>query len=295
MGPGRAPLTPRLAALLALCLPLAARAQAPPRVEVEAVPELSAAAPGGAFRVAVRLRIPDGCHLAWVNPGETGLPTTLAWRTPGGVTVGETEWPYPERDEAAGLVNHVYRGAVVVVTTFQVTPSFHAGAVTLRADLTWGLCGATCIRQTGGAELSLPVREGAADTTAAWRALAPSLAALPIADSRLAVQAAVRGDSVRLTIAGPPLARPGAATVTFFPLAGGTAVVAPVRRAGRGLVVTLPRSAAQARTGALAGVLVADRPWLTGSSRRALRVEASVPPGVPGTPGRSLMPGALRP
>jgi thiol:disulfide interchange protein DsbD len=265
-----------LAVALALCLTAAARAQEPAAVQVAAIPETASLAPGGSVRVAVRLRIPDGCHISWTNPGETGLPTTIAWQTPPGVRAEETRWPYPERDETAGFVNHVYRGEAVLVTRFAVDTAFRGGAATLRAELSWGLCGATCVMQRGAVALSLPVRQGPAEPTGAWRALAPSLEGLPAGDSGFAVRAVAAGDSVRLTIAGPLLDPRLAGTATFFPQASGNAVVVAIRRSGRGIAVSLPARVLPARQGRLAGVLVAGSPWRVGSRQRSLTIGALV-------------------
>jgi len=276
VGSGRASLRRSLAAALALGVTGAARAQAPPAVQAAAIPEFASVAPGGAFRVAVRLRIPVGCHISWVNPGQSGLPTTIAWQMPTGVSADETLWPYPERDETAGFVSHVYRGVAVVVTRFLVDSAFRGGAVALRADLSWGLCGATCVPQRETVAVTLPVRPRPVGPTAEWRALTPSLEALPAASTSLVVRAVALGDSIRLTIAGSPLDAPTSGTVTFFPQPSGVAVVVAVRRWGCGVAVTLPARAFRSRPSRLAGVLVADGPWLVGSRRRALAIDAVV-------------------
>jgi thiol:disulfide interchange protein DsbD len=266
-----------LAAALALGAAGTAHAQGYPKVQLEAVPEFAFAAPGRALRVAVRLRVPVGFHISWVNPGQSGLPTTIVWRTSAGVRADATEWPYPERDETAGLVSHVYRGAVAVVTRFQVDSSA-GGVAALRAVLSWGMCGKTCIPQRDSVTVSLPVQPGAGEATAAWRALAPSLETLPLEAAGLAIRAEAWGENVRVTIAGPSLRpRPGG-RVTFFPRSGGVAVVAPLRRAAGGLAVTLP-TRASGLAGTLGGLLVADGGWLVGSSRRALTLDVPIEGG----------------
>ena len=261
---------------LALWAARAAGVHAQARVQLAIIPEFSSIAPGIAIRVAVRLRIPDGCHISWINPGQSGLPTTIAWRASVGVRAGDPQWPYPERDETADLVSHVYRGVVVVVTPFIVDSSVSGSAAKLRATLSWGLCGATCTPQQDTVEVSLPIQRSAGESTAAWQAIAPSLGALPVTDSSLTVLAVARGDSVRLTIAGLPLSPLTGGTATFFPRSSGVAVVVAVRRANRGVMVTLPVRARRARPSRVEGVLVADRPWLVGSHQRALAIEADI-------------------
>jgi DsbC/DsbD-like thiol-disulfide interchange protein len=265
----------RLVAALALGLAPGAGAQAP-EVQVAAVPEFAAVAPGGSFRVAVQLGIPDGWHIAWTNPGQSGLPTTLAWRTPDDISVGETEWPYPRRDESDGLVSHIYRGTVVVVTTFHVGPASRAGTATLRGEVSWGLCARFCVPQKRAVEVSFPVRNGHPKASAAWRRLRADLEELPVQGAGLTLRGVVSGDSVRLTIAGRTLGPWRSAAITFFPRESGAAVVVPARVAAGVVAVTLPNRVLRTGSRRLAGVLVADRPWMVTSPRRALVVETVV-------------------
>jgi len=265
-----------LAAALALGLTGAAPAPAPPTVQVSAIPEFGSVQPGGSFRVALRLRIPDGYHISWVNPGRTGLPTTVAWRTPPGIGVGATEWPYPERDVSEGMVNHVYRGDAVVVTRFRADTTVRRRAV-LRAELSWGLCGTGCRLQRDTVEIALPVRDRAPEAGSAWRAIGPSLEQLPLTHTDLTVRALARPEGVRLTVEGPQLG-PAAGTATYFPRSGGLAVVVPLRREGGTIALTLPGGMSDGDPRRLEGLLVADSPWLVGSLRRALAVEAAVQP-----------------
>lgn len=267
---------------LALCLTAAAGGEPPPRVQVTAVPELTAVTPGAGFRVAVRLRIPDGYHICWTNPGQIGLPTTLDWRTPAGVTVEGTRWPYPERDTSAGPVSHVLRGEVVVVTRFRVDPSLRPGPTTgLRAVLTWGLCGDRCIPQQDTVALPLTVGGALPEVTPAWRGLARGLDRLPAQDSTLRMKAALHGDGVRFTLTGAGLAGAPPSTATFFPRPSGAAAVAAVQPVAGGVALTLPAGILISPVGPLEGVLVADRPWLAHSTRRALAVRATVPIPLP--------------
>ena len=51
-------------------------------VEAELVSERSALVPGEPLTVALRLAMDRGWHTYWQNPGDSGLPTTLAWKVP---------------------------------------------------------------------------------------------------------------------------------------------------------------------------------------------------------------------
>jgi thiol:disulfide interchange protein DsbD len=264
-----------LVTALVLCVAPEALAQAP-EVQIAVVPEFATVAPGGSFRVAVRLRIPDGWHIAWINPGQSGLPSRLTWHMPAGVSAGETEWPFPERDVSDGLVSHIYRGVTVVVTTFHAAAASRVGTAVLRGDLSWGLCAAVCVPQTRAVEVSLPIRSSHPEMSREWRELQADLEALPVQGPAVTLRGVARGESVDLTIAGLTLGPLRGATATFFPSESGAAVVVPIRVAAGVVLVTLPSGVLGNASRRLAGVLVADRPWMVSSRRRALAIEIAV-------------------
>ena len=56
-------------------------------VLAELVPERTALVPGKPATVALRLKMADGWHTYWRNPGDSGLPTTHTWQLPDGETL----------------------------------------------------------------------------------------------------------------------------------------------------------------------------------------------------------------
>jgi thiol:disulfide interchange protein DsbD len=271
-----------LACACALAAAQAVRAQAP-EVQVSAVTELAAVPAGGTFRVAVRLDVPEGWGVDWINPGTTGLPLTLAWRAPAGFSAGATQWPFPERVEAAGDVTHVLRGAVYVVTPFQVAGNTKPGSAELRAELTWLLCSTSCIRQQRTVSVPVRVVAGAAGRTpaaasAAWGQVEAAAGSFPAMGEGVTLRAVPAVDSVRLEIAGLRGAPPAGSLVTFFPaVAGRAAVVVPLRRAAEGVAVVLPEGfVAGAPPGRLTGVLVGVLVRGAAVTSRALAVDVPV-------------------
>src|SRR6476620_427507 len=53
--------------------------------------------PGHAFRVGIRLQMAPGWHTYWKYPGDSGLPTKIAWTLPAGYTAAALQWPAPQR------------------------------------------------------------------------------------------------------------------------------------------------------------------------------------------------------
>jgi len=260
----------------AAALAATARAQAPV-MDVGAIPEYDAVQPGGTFRVAIRLQVPEGWHIYWTNPGTSGLPTTLAWRVPAGVTAGATEWPYPETDDADGDVTNVYRGTVVAFSSFTAGRDA-SGRLTLSADLVWGLCRVQCVRQERTVTVTLAVSTRAPQRSADWAAAEAASRFLPMRERGATFTATARGDSVRLVLAGLKAGPAPGSWVTYFPLEPGLpSLVAQVRGAEGGTLIVLPRAVVGDSTAVrLTGVLVAAHAAGAPPPVRAIAVDAPV-------------------
>ena len=263
------------AGTLAAALAAPAGAQVP-ALDVAAIPEYESVQPGSAFRVAIRLQVPEGWHIYWVNPGGAGLPTTLAWHVPAGVAAGATEWPYPETDDAGGEVTNIYRGSVVAFSSFSGA-SDASGRLTLTADLVWGLCKVQCVRQTRTVSVTVPVSSRASRRSAAWASAEAAAHLLPMRERGATFTATARGDSVRLVLAGLKAGPAPGSWVTYFPLEPGLpSVVAQVRPVSGGTAIALPKAAAGDSAARLAGVLVPSHASGSPPPVRAIAVDVPV-------------------
>lgn len=66
--------------------------------QVELWTDASAVRPGSVMTAAIRIRLADGWHIYWRNPGdEVGLKTRVEWALPPGITAGPIQWPAPEK------------------------------------------------------------------------------------------------------------------------------------------------------------------------------------------------------
>jgi thiol:disulfide interchange protein DsbD len=110
-------------------------------VEAELVAAKSAIVLRRAITIALRLGIEKGWHTYWRNPGDSGLPTTLAWTLPAGVEAGAIEWPAPRALPAGPLVNYGYENEVLHLVELKPARTLaHGGIVTLNARADWLVC-----------------------------------------------------------------------------------------------------------------------------------------------------------
>ncbi len=66
---------------------------------------------GDTMLAGVELHMPPGWHTYWKNSGASGLPTSIKWDLPAGVTAGDIQWPVPEKLPDADLTTYIYTGA----------------------------------------------------------------------------------------------------------------------------------------------------------------------------------------
>jgi thiol:disulfide interchange protein/DsbC/DsbD-like thiol-disulfide interchange protein len=204
-------------ALAAVASALAAAPVKTEHVEAELVSERTALVPGKPVTVALRLKMADGWHTYWRNPGDSGLATTIAWKLPDGVGVGAIQWPAPRALPAGPLVNYGYEGEVLLLTGITIPRDAAVGtAYKLAARADWLVCKDVCIPEGADLDIELPVAERS-DPYPQWgSAIAATRAAIPTPLQNWQVAAQGDGAQVALKLT-PPEGASDPGSLTFFP------------------------------------------------------------------------------
>lgn len=213
------------------------------QVEAELIAEKTALVPGQPTTVALRLKIAKGWHTYWRNPGDTGLPTTLAWTLPAGVTASAIEWPAPHALPVGPLVNYGYESEALHLVTLTTAPDFAPGReAKLAAKAEWLVCRETCIPQSADLTLTLPVANTAEPDLRSGKAIAATRAALP--QPLAGWQAKATGTGAKVVLALTPPANAGdPGALRFFPYEEGrieASVPQVLKRDGDAYQLTLP-------------------------------------------------------
>ncbi|HUO11048.1 MAG TPA: protein-disulfide reductase DsbD domain-containing protein [Phycisphaerae bacterium] len=134
---------------------------ASPSVDVKAVANTAAIAPGRPFQVAVTVTPEPGWHIYWKNPGDTGLPTKVKWNLPDGFVAGELQFPIPHQFTMPGdITAYGYEGPTTFLVTITPPKVLKAGeTITLKATASWLCCKEECVPGRETFEVSLPVVE----------------------------------------------------------------------------------------------------------------------------------------
>ncbi|MFT3663511.1 protein-disulfide reductase DsbD family protein [Piscinibacter sp.] len=213
-----------LAALVSL-LPLAAAALpggsatvATEQVRAELVAHApQGVVPGQPLWLGLALEHQPHWHTYWKNPGDSGLPTTLAWTLPAGFAAGEIEWPTPRRLPIGPLMNHGYEGRVLLPVKVEVPAGFSGEVLSVKLRADWLVCKDVCIPEGGDFALDIPARTAFAAHGADFEA---ALAARPRALAEAKASATVGADGLALEVGGLPAAWAGR-EIAFFPETGG--------------------------------------------------------------------------
>ncbi|WP_288378247.1 protein-disulfide reductase DsbD [uncultured Massilia sp.] len=190
---------------------------------------------GATVWLGLRIEHQPHWHTYWRNPGDSGLPTTMAWTLPAGFEAGDIAWPTPKQLPLGPLMNYGYDGDLLLPVRLSV-PASHAGAAAplkVRADFL--ICEEVCIPEFAELDLVLPAAPQVSHAPLFERAFA----AMPRLDTGAGADARLEEGALVIEVAGLPAAWRGKA-VQLFPENG--AVLdhpAPLGQAWRGDVLQL--------------------------------------------------------
>jgi thiol:disulfide interchange protein/DsbC/DsbD-like thiol-disulfide interchange protein len=158
-------------------------------------------APGQALWLALKLDHQPHWHTYWKNPGDSGLPTSMAWTLPPGFATGDIAWPTPKKLPVGPLMNHGYEGTVVLAVPVTVPSDFAAATLPVKLSAQWLVCKEICIPQQGEFSLTVPAR---ASTSTHAGLVTAALANQPAAQGSVQASATVGPDKLTLKLSGMP-------------------------------------------------------------------------------------------
>jgi thiol:disulfide interchange protein DsbD len=215
-----------------------------PHATVSLIAETRTIAPGQKLHVALVQKIQKGWHTYWVNPGDSGLPTTIDWKLPSGLTAGDIQWPAPKRIPFGPLMSYGYEDWVVLPITVTVPQNLPTGGdITLAGHANWLVCSNVCVPEESDVKLVLPSTPGPAAPDAANAVTFSAAQAVLPADNPFTTTATYDKDHIQLHVATGNAFK--LTKVDFFPLDEGMVDndAAPQVVAGKdGVTVTLKRA-----------------------------------------------------
>ena len=178
--------------------------------------------PGKTVWLGLQLTHQPDWHTYWKNPGDSGLPITVQWTLPAGITAGDIAWPLPKKIPIGNLANYGFDGTVLLPVPLTISQDFKPGLtnneIEVKLKANWLVCRKECIPEEGEFALKVPVKGSMAANSVAFnkafdakpKPVLGSTGILP--DSSVLID----GNVIKLTVQGLPLALRGK-TLEFFP------------------------------------------------------------------------------
>jgi thiol:disulfide interchange protein DsbD len=148
-------------------------------VKATLLADTDAIEPGKPFRVGVHLKMDPHWHVYWINPGDSGVATSVEWKLPPGFTAGELQWPTPNKfDIPGGMVNYGYEDEVLLMATITPPEKIESQNIEIGADVSWLVCTAEqCLPGEASPSITLvrasPTSDMATTLFDRWRATLP--------------------------------------------------------------------------------------------------------------------------
>lgn len=138
-----------------------------PNSDIALVAESEGLRAGGTTTVALRITLDRGWHTYWTNPGDAGLPLTVQWTLPTGVTISALRLPVPHVLPQPPLMSYGYEHEVFVLADVSVAPSVAAGTrISLAADADFLVCADVCL--PASAHVTLAASVAASPRASRW-------------------------------------------------------------------------------------------------------------------------------
>lgn len=247
--------------------------------KVELVSEVKQVKPGSEFWAALRMTHDPEWHSYWVNPGDSGMMTSIEWTLPEGVSVGEIQWPYPEQIPVFPLMGYGYSGEVLLPFKITLASSVKPGTtITLKADVDWLACEIECIPGSAALSRTLPVASEALVDPNFIEAFSEARARLPIKTGEWQFSAQADAKTLTFEIKSISESAYGLGEVYFYPYDSRLiehAEPQPLSKVTLGHYrLTVKRSNLMKETPSeVSGVLVSSAGWRGAGSEKAIEVK----------------------
>ncbi|VXB94921.1 protein-disulfide reductase DsbD [Massilia sp. 9I] len=135
--------------------------------------------PGAEVWLGLRIQHQPHWHTYWLNPGDSGLPTTMAWTLPPGFRAGDIAWPTPKQLPLGPLMNYGYDGDLLLPVRLAVPADYRGGPVPVKLRADFLICEEVCIPEFAELDTVLDAAPVATEATLFERALAAAPLTLP--------------------------------------------------------------------------------------------------------------------
>lgn len=258
---------------------------------VDFISDVKSIQAGKSFWIGLRMKMDPEWHVYWRNPGDSGLPPSIAWKLPDGVTAGVIQWPYPKRINVGPLTSFGFEEEVILWSEISLPAHLPFNELTVRAKVDWLTCKIECIPGQADFSLVFPVVNESEKNIEAGEWLEKDRFNWPARQSDWSISARQNEkDFIFLLSAENP--QGNIKSLQFFPYNDTLiqhAAAQELRFEHHEYILTIPKSFLITKSiDELEGILVSDKTWDYNHHYHSLEIKVPVEQGV--EQGRAVQP-----
>ena len=112
---------------------------------------------GSHIDIGIYLKLPQGWHTYWKNPGDIGQAPKVQWNIPTPLKISLIKWPIPQRISYQKWINFGYREHILLKAPLFIPENYNQKEVLIQAQFEWILCQAICVPFTQKLNLNIPI------------------------------------------------------------------------------------------------------------------------------------------
>ncbi len=125
-------------------------------VSVRIITDKTSVQAGDTIRLGLVQNIHPKWHTYWINPGDSGTPTSIHWNLPKDFSTTALEWPTPLKIPFGPLTNYGYEGQSILLQTLKIPDSFDdSQPITLTGRVDLLVCHDICIPESHPVSITL--------------------------------------------------------------------------------------------------------------------------------------------
>jgi DsbC/DsbD-like thiol-disulfide interchange protein len=171
--------------------------------------------------IGILIELDKDWHIYWRNPGDSGMPTSIEFDLPDGVTISEIKWPAPKAFEYDGLASYGYEKGVLLLASLSVPGNYNFNSIEITADLKSLICKDVCIpfNTSISTEIDLVNNFKADDQIS--RLFSETVRSLPEVNNKIDLFIPVYKDFITLMIQNPEINPAEIESLYFLPYDNG--------------------------------------------------------------------------
>ena len=170
---------------------------------------------------AVIIRLEEGWHIYWRNPGDSGMPTSFEFILPESIKVSEIKWAVPKIFEFEGYASYGYEGLAVFPFSIYIPENFNQDEITIEVNLKSLICNDVCKPFNKNFSKIIRLKDTYVASKSDYDLLQNTYKDIPLKNDKLKLQAKNHSDFVEINISSDIIKINKIRNVHFIPYENG--------------------------------------------------------------------------